>query len=202
MSFRPALYMLLSAVLLTTVMTSVSSAQWNGSRQTSLRPLRFLGQGWGAGYHHCNPGPNVDYYNPYSAHNSALISQGGMMAGSNGGYQSFSMDSGSVPYSSFSPSSTMPSGNFDSLPGESIDATFHTTFQESVPVQATPPTESKPNETDTTIESDGAILTWPKSSTDGSNDFKPASFSRSTTEAQSSAADWSIEDPFDISNKK
>jgi len=37
-------------------------------------PLRFLGHGNGHGYHHCNPGPNVSYYNPWSHKNSFLIS--------------------------------------------------------------------------------------------------------------------------------
>ncbi len=210
MSFRPALYMLLSAVLLTTVMTSVSSAQWLGSRQTSLRPLRFLGQGWGSGYHHRNPGPNVDYYNPYNAHNSSLVSQGGMMAGSYGGYQSYSMDGGSTPFSSYAPSSTMNSSNFNSLPGGSLQPTF----QESTPVRPASPAEAQPsaatsseaNSSDTgtkVIESgDDSALSWPRSSFDGSNDFQPASFSKPATESSSSAADWSIEDPFDMSNNK
>ena len=39
------------------------------------RPLRWLGQGFSDGYHRCNPGYDTSYYNPYSAHNSNLISQ-------------------------------------------------------------------------------------------------------------------------------
>ena len=61
----------IATVLVVTVFTSVSSAQ--------LRPrqplLRWMGQGFGDGYHQCNPGPNSDYYNPYSAHNSLLHAQ-------------------------------------------------------------------------------------------------------------------------------
>ena len=39
------------------------------------RALRWLGQGFGDGYHRQNPGYDTSYYNPYSAHNSRLISQ-------------------------------------------------------------------------------------------------------------------------------
>ena len=39
------------------------------------RALRWLGQGFGDGYHRKNPGYDTSYYNPYSAHNSLLISQ-------------------------------------------------------------------------------------------------------------------------------
>ena len=39
------------------------------------RGLRWLGQGFGDGYHRQNPGYDTSYYNPYSAHNSRLISQ-------------------------------------------------------------------------------------------------------------------------------
>ena len=39
------------------------------------RALRWLGQGFGDGYHRLNPGYDTSYYNPYSAHNSLLLSQ-------------------------------------------------------------------------------------------------------------------------------
>lgn len=55
----------LSLVIVVTVFSSVGSAQIK-------RPLRWLGQGFSDGYHQCNPGPNSDYYNPYSEHNSYL----------------------------------------------------------------------------------------------------------------------------------
>ncbi|MDG1875533.1 MAG: hypothetical protein P8J27_16600 [Mariniblastus sp.] len=56
-------------VLLTTIFCSVSSAQFGH------RPFRWLGEGYGPGFNRCNPGPNSDYYSPYSSHNSMLISQ-------------------------------------------------------------------------------------------------------------------------------
>ena len=39
------------------------------------RPLRWLGQGYSDGYHRHNPGHDTSYYNPYTAHNSTLVSQ-------------------------------------------------------------------------------------------------------------------------------
>ncbi len=45
-----------------------------------LRPdqgtARFLGLGYGHGYHKSNPGPNSDYYNPYTTQNNSRISRG------------------------------------------------------------------------------------------------------------------------------
>ena len=58
----------LSIVIVVTVFSSVGSAQLK-------RPLRWLGQGFSDGYHQCDPGPNSDYYNPYSAHNTYLYHQ-------------------------------------------------------------------------------------------------------------------------------
>lgn len=55
-------------VAVATLFPSESSAQLR-------RPLRWLGEGYSDGYHRCNPGPNSDYYNPYNAHNSYLISK-------------------------------------------------------------------------------------------------------------------------------
>ncbi len=37
--------------------------------------MRWAGHGIGPGYHWRNPGPNTDYYNPWTMHNSHLISQ-------------------------------------------------------------------------------------------------------------------------------
>jgi len=58
----------LSLVIVVTVFSSIGSAQLK-------RPLRWLGQGFSDGYHQCNPGPNSDYYNPYSVHNTYLYHQ-------------------------------------------------------------------------------------------------------------------------------
>lgn len=46
--------------------------RWRPLQQTH----RYLGLWSGSGYHHCAPGPHGGYYNPYTAHNSGLVSQG------------------------------------------------------------------------------------------------------------------------------
>ena len=56
-------------------LTSESQAQVFRSGQILQSPLRALGHGNGPGYHRCNPGPDVSYYNPWSQKNSYLISQ-------------------------------------------------------------------------------------------------------------------------------
>ncbi len=78
MKLRPFIVLLLSGtVLLTLLGSSPVSAQWRGIRSPAQMVLRNLGHGFGPGYHSRTPGPNSDYYNPYSAHNSMLISQMG-----------------------------------------------------------------------------------------------------------------------------
>jgi len=54
---------------------TISSFSSFASAQPIQQPLRWLGQGFSAGYHRCNPGPDTSYYNPWSAHNSMLISK-------------------------------------------------------------------------------------------------------------------------------
>lgn len=100
----------LSGVLVITVLSSVSSAQLR-----NRQPLfRWLGQGFGDGYHQCNPGPNSDYYNPYSAHNSLLHSQTNP-----DGFQ----DNYGVPHPVYS-APTHGRIQFETSPGQVIDSTF------------------------------------------------------------------------------
>lgn len=58
----------LSTLFLLPLFSSVSSAQLRNRQPL----LRWGGHGFSDGYHVCTPGPNPDYYNPYSAHNSQL----------------------------------------------------------------------------------------------------------------------------------
>ena len=55
-------------------LTETANGQWKPWSQPTQKPLRLLGQGWSAGYHWRNPGHDSRYYNPYSPHNSYLIS--------------------------------------------------------------------------------------------------------------------------------
>lgn len=54
--------------------SSTCVAQWRVFNQPTQKPLRLLGHGWSAGYHWRNPGHDSSYYNPYSHHNSARMS--------------------------------------------------------------------------------------------------------------------------------
>jgi len=74
----------LSVVLLATIFSSVSSAQ------LGQKAFRWLGEGYGPGFNRCNPGPNSDYYNPYSPHNSMLISR--LPQFQNQNFQSYTMN--------------------------------------------------------------------------------------------------------------
>lgn len=48
---------------------------WHAPARAVQAPLRYLGHGNGHGYHHCNPGPDSSYYNPWTEKNSFLISK-------------------------------------------------------------------------------------------------------------------------------
>lgn len=71
MAIKSLLSSVVIAVLAVTFFPATSSAQ----HRPHHRHLRWLGQGFGDGYNRCNPGLNSDYYNPYSAHNTFLVSQ-------------------------------------------------------------------------------------------------------------------------------
>ncbi len=121
----------LSIVMVATLFSSLSSAQ------QTRRPLRWLGQGISDGYHQCNPGPNSDYYNPYTAHNSMLISQNpGMYGMPQRRVQEGPIQVG-VPFSVYAaPAPVNSSRSFQSLPGVPIDNSF-------VPYNGKKPKEEK-----------------------------------------------------------
>jgi len=68
MGFAKLTKFALVAIVTTSFLSTFASAQ------PIQKPLRWLGQGYSAGYHRCNPGPDTSYYNPWNAHNSMLIS--------------------------------------------------------------------------------------------------------------------------------
>jgi len=63
------------AIGLLSLSTESIQAQIFAPRPIVQRPLRYLGHGNGPGYHRCNPGPDVSYYNSWSQKNSFLISK-------------------------------------------------------------------------------------------------------------------------------
>ena len=98
--------------------TTTVEAQYHlRSRQPFQAGFRWLGQGWSAGYHHQNPGPNSDYYNPYTAHNSMLISRMPQYQTGHHQYGNHSI----LPHSSFPNHS---GSSWDQGPGQSIQPTF------------------------------------------------------------------------------
>jgi len=81
-----------------------------------------LGIGHGAGFHCANAGQNTDYYNPYSAHNSALTAGYDHYNGNYQGYASF--DSDTVAHSSYTGRDQDQHSVFESLPGQTVQPKF------------------------------------------------------------------------------
>jgi hypothetical protein len=56
-----------------------TSGECSAQLGRQLKPIqntgRFLGAGYGRGYHRCNPGHDTSYYQPWNTKNSFLISQ-------------------------------------------------------------------------------------------------------------------------------
>lgn len=101
--------------LMATVFSSDCSAQLH-------RPMRWLGQGFSDGYHRCNPGPNSDYYDPYTVHNSLLIHQNpeayGVMPNR---YRSSGLLKPGVPFWEYaSPKDDLDRPGFNSIPGNGV----------------------------------------------------------------------------------
>lgn len=185
MFLRPVFCLLVSAVLLTTAFSSESSAQWRRSGlQGQKRPLRVLGHGYSGGYHWRNPGPNSDYYNPYSAHNSLLMSHqeaGGSQQGVFGYFPNYGGDR-------YSPTGEP---NFETLPGNPIPGEF-------IPANPTDQSDNPAADSEATSD-DGAsyqpsINSFQPQSNPGTNDFVPAGHLKTRQPIQDS--DWSMQDPF------
>jgi hypothetical protein len=69
MKFRRLLLVFTIGVSLL-LLSSTCEAQWRVFNQTSQKPFRLTGHGWGAGYHWKTPGHDSSYYMPYSHHNT------------------------------------------------------------------------------------------------------------------------------------
>ena len=113
------IHFIFAAVLFALIGNQTTSveAQHLRSRQPFQAGFRWLGQGWSAGYHHQNPGPNSDYYNPYTAHNSMLVSRMPQYQTGHHQYGNHSI----LPHSSFPNHS---GSSWDQGPGQSIQPTF------------------------------------------------------------------------------
>ncbi len=103
---------------------SISEGQNLRSRQPLQYGFRWLGHGWSAGYHHRDPGPNTDYYNPYTAHNSMLISKQPGYQSAHHQYYNHPITQG-VPYSVYAPTSgSQTNWNYGHGQAQSINPTF------------------------------------------------------------------------------
>lgn len=83
---------------------------------------RFLGVGSGAGYHCANPGQSTGYYNPYTAHNSLLISAHEPNRSIAQGFSVF--NSNAVPHSVYTGQNKNKYAPLEALPGRSVEPTF------------------------------------------------------------------------------
>ena len=116
-------------------MTSESESHAQLFRRQAGQELgRFLGIGYGNGYHCRTPGPNTDYYNPYSYHNSHLVSH--HQQGSNFGHRynaTGGMDQNYVPHAVYSGTGNDGYSVFESVPGQTLTPTF-----EPAPIRKSP----------------------------------------------------------------
>lgn len=99
------------------------------SHQPLQRMGRALGMGQGVGYHWRSPGPNTDYYNPYTPTNSYLVSQHGRPAAGPYGYTGYGAAPGTsqgIPYSVYAPTDGVakPNGYDSGLQGQSLNPSF------------------------------------------------------------------------------
>ena len=136
MSRKSVFITTLSMMIVTVSFVAEASAQ----NRFGHRPLRWLGQGFGDGYHRCNPGYDSSHYNPYSAHNSFLYSQTPQYKAITG-TQNYAMSATQdlrfrvgVPYSIYAaPPRNNPFGQvqgIQGMPGATIDNSFEPTKRE------------------------------------------------------------------------
>jgi len=88
------------------IMVMASFASNSFGQGCQHRGLRWLGQGYGPGYHWRNPGHESCYYNPYTMQNSYLISQYGPSPFINNDPTYFGR--GQSGYSQYTPRQTFP----------------------------------------------------------------------------------------------
>ena len=130
------------AVCMTLLIIPSDSAEAQRRFQPINRAGRWLGIGYSDGYHQRTPGPNTGYYNPYSAHNSYLLSKDPAYIqeyGDPGNYgNSFNPRSmgyylqnggrtrgGTTPYSVYSPTNGRGIGSYDEMyRGQTLESQF------------------------------------------------------------------------------
>ena len=197
MKLRPFIVLLFSGtVLLTLLGSSPVCAQWRGVRSPAQMVLRNLGHGFGPGYHWRTPGPNSDYYNPYSAHNSMLISQMGPQP------QHSRYLEGNRPHwavaDSVDGSNKVSGGDFplppttihDNEPSESDNSGDADSSESTGEEKSTDPTAGQKPSDDSAVPNDATT----RNLRNENNPPKPVGYSK--PKPADAETDWPLEDPF------
>jgi hypothetical protein len=71
MKLKMCLAFVLCCGALAALANSIEAQRPWPARSPLTRYHRFVGGYYSDGYHRCNPGPDVSYYNPWSAHNTS-----------------------------------------------------------------------------------------------------------------------------------
>lgn len=110
---------LASVAIVASVLTSVLTGDLHSQDLKNRRVLRWMGQGWApAGYHHCNPGPNSDYYNPWNAQNSVRMTMAAEYPAASTSPEANSFyryNQGGIPYSEYAAPNSALHGELHSI---------------------------------------------------------------------------------------
>ena len=123
MSFKKILLVVVTSLVVFGGITLPCQAQNSLNRR---RPLRWLGQGYSDGYHRHNPGHDTSYYNPYTAHNSNLVSQSPeyqALLAQQASQQPTQRFFAGVPFSVYAAPSQLTPG-LHNLPGQQVQGSF------------------------------------------------------------------------------
>jgi len=123
MSFKKILLVVVTSLVVFGGLTLPCQAQNSLNRR---RPLRWLGQGYSDGYHRHNPAHDTSYYNPYTAHNSTLVSQRPeyqAILAQQASQQPTQRFFAGVPFSVYAAPSQLTPG-IHNLPGQEVQGSF------------------------------------------------------------------------------
>ena len=123
MSLKKILLVTITSLVVYGGLTLPCQAQNSLNRR---RPLRWLGQGYSDGYHRHNPGHDTSYYNPYTAHNSTLVSQSPeyqALLAQQASQQPTQRFFAGVPFSVYAAPNQLTQG-LQNLPGQQVQGTF------------------------------------------------------------------------------
>ena len=123
MSLKKILLVTITSLVVYGGLTLPSQAQNSLNRRS---PLLWLGQVYSDGYHRHNPGHDTSYYNPYTAHNSTLVSQSPeyqAILAQQASQQPTQRFFSGVPFSVYAAPNQLTQG-LHNLPGQQVQGTF------------------------------------------------------------------------------